>query len=660
MRWNYNQRRRTKILAVIIAVLLLYLNIQFLSENNGIIPTGKAIGNVDMCIDEYMAFTAIDYINVTVDNELIYDLNITDEETYNTVIYGDNTSLFNINTATGLIQFTPRSDQQGNYWINITARNNFCDNNDTSIVFKLNINPSNYAPTLNMPDQVLDEDTLYIYDVSQNVTDPEGDTISYYDDTPLFVIGEESGIIAFTPTQANIGAYTVRIYVLDSKGALGYQDVQFTISNVNDAPVLTAIGSQTAYVGEPWNHTLSATDEDSSEYLTLRSNYTNFLDTTSKIATTSNEASYFLSLSTNWTTNGTYNINMTVNDTSGAEDSEVISFTILYRNNPPNITNHYPTDLTPAAYKYEYQIFNITATDPDGTTPSTEWFIDGAPIGITSINYTHYADTTGTFNITAIVTDGELNDSISWILSVSAAETPATPTPTPGGGPPSAFAMSCQELWVCTDWSACPKNEIQIRDCNDIYKCGTLKNRPKVMQDCIYVEHPSCFDGVKNQDEILPDCGGLCNPCPVCGDGIQNQGETGVDCGGPCSACKHKETPKLLGKYRDRIVTPLELFTYPNESWPFWALLPVMLFVLYRTGSVIIKRRSRKKGAPKIPKPDKTLNEIETLIKVTDVSMKNKDYPTAKASYKKIIDLYNKLPSKAKSQVYDKISKLSK
>ncbi|MBT4540070.1 hypothetical protein HOC35_01025 [Candidatus Woesearchaeota archaeon] len=49
---------------------------------------------------------------------------------------------------------------------------------------------------------------------------------------------------------------------------------------------------------------------------------------------------------------------------------------------------------------------------------------------------------------------------------------------------------------------------------------------------------PSCFDNIKNQDELGIDCGGTCNTCETCYDGIQNQNEEGTDCGGICNTCE--------------------------------------------------------------------------------------------------------------------------
>jgi len=74
-----------------------------------------------------------------------------------------------------------------------------------------------------------------------------------------------------------------------------------------------------------------------------------------------------------------------------------------------------------------------------------------------------------------------------------------------------------------------------------------IKNQNEILVDCggicdACVVQPiapniteSCYDNIRNQDEVGVDCGGKCKTCPSCYDGIRNQGEGGVDCGGPCS-----------------------------------------------------------------------------------------------------------------------------
>jgi cysteine-rich repeat protein len=94
---------------------------------------------------------------------------------------------------------------------------------------------------------------------------------------------------------------------------------------------------------------------------------------------------------------------------------------------------------------------------------------------------------------------------------------------------------------------------------------GNAVNNDTCSNACVTA---TCSDGARNQGEAGIDCGGPCSACVVCGDGVvtgteqcddgnavnndtcsnacvaatcsdgvQNQGETGPDCGGPCVAC---------------------------------------------------------------------------------------------------------------------------
>lgn len=108
---------------------------------------------------------------------------------------------------------------------------------------------------------------------------------------------------------------------------------------------------------------------------------------------------------------------------------------------------------------------------------------------------------------------------------------------------------SCESEWQCKDWGICYINNTQSRFCVDIYACDPEDYERYFWRDCFYI--PTCYDGVKNQNEEGIDCGGACPPCfvnitgplPTCFDGIKNQNESGIDCGGPCPECKQIELP---------------------------------------------------------------------------------------------------------------------
>lgn len=50
---------------------------------------------------------------------------------------------------------------------------------------------------------------------------------------------------------------------------------------------------------------------------------------------------------------------------------------------------------------------------------------------------------------------------------------------------------------------------------------------------------PNCYDGIRNNGELLVDCGGPCEECDHCINGIWEPwlGEICADCGGECPAC---------------------------------------------------------------------------------------------------------------------------
>lgn len=81
----------------------------------------------------------------------------------------------------------------------------------------------------------------------------------------------------------------------------------------------------------------------------------------------------------------------------------------------------------------------------------------------------------------------------------------------------------------------------------------------------------TCFDGIRNQDEVEVDCGGVCLPCiddmsclmdsecvsgwchmgecrsSTCFDGLAGPDEVGVDCGGPCEPCPESSSGGVVG-----------------------------------------------------------------------------------------------------------------
>ena len=135
-------------------------------------------------------------------------------------------------------------------------------------------------------------------------------------------------------------------------------------------------------------------------------------------------------------------------------------------------------------------------------------------------------------------------------------------------------ASLCDNTWCVA--LPCTNNQFDPAVGETGFNCGGpcspcfMGNPCKVGSDCLSgvctqgtCQGATCSDGVRNNDETGPDCGGPpnCPRCPAgkgcklpsdclsgvcwdgecqspsCTDGLQNGDETGEDCGGPCAAC---------------------------------------------------------------------------------------------------------------------------
>ena len=354
----------------------------------------------------------------------------------------------------------------------------------------------------------------------------------------------------------------------------------------------------------------------------------------------------------------TYHLNLSVQDTGLAslrdnvhpnislcyaygltEDSQSWSqdfyLTITKENRAPQIISYYP-NLSLSALGTNVLYFNMTAKDPDYTPLDVYWYVDSVEeahisgfnrTDLSEFEYIFGCNIFGNHVIKVVVTDGLLNDSIQWNLSLTNVACPIVLPEVSGGGGSGGFF--CKEKWGCEEWNQCENllrgivsNEItkeqellinerceifnytedscgfQTRDCFDANRCRTNKSKPGIIRECYYTEHPDCTDGIKNCHsgvcEVLVDCGGPCVPCKTCSDGIKNQGEEKIDCGGPCKPC---------------IEIPFTSFFFKSViSYSLIALLILILVLIFRQ---LKKYKVFKEMEIKTPK--KTLQTLKNV-----------------------------------------------
>ena len=154
---------------------------------------------------------------------------------------------------------------------------------------------------LSIPDQ----DVIIGYPFSYTAL-AYGVNVTYTDDSSVFDIDPEAGIISFTPTQADIGISIVTITATDAYNQTASQSFVLTIADVVSSDlVVESLPYFTALVGEPFfyqvnatsNYTTYFTDDSSLFVVHPTTGAINFTPTTSDV--------------------GEYNFTLTVTDTTG-------------------------------------------------------------------------------------------------------------------------------------------------------------------------------------------------------------------------------------------------------------------------------------------------------------------------------------------------------
>jgi hypothetical protein len=231
-------------------------------------------------------------------------------------------------------------------------------------------------------------------------TDPNGNTLTFSGgNLPTGATLTPAGAFSWTPsfTQGQTTPYSVTITVTDngSPAASDFETFTITVGNVNRPPVLAPIGAKTGTEGQPLTFTATATDPDG--------NALTFSAGGLPTGATLTPAGAF-----SWTPAtgqaGNYNVTMTVTDTGGLIDSEIVTITVGNVNRPPV--------LAPIGAKTGTEgqplTFTATATDPDGN--ALTFSAGGLPTGATltpagAFSWTPTFAQAGTYNVTITVTD---------------------------------------------------------------------------------------------------------------------------------------------------------------------------------------------------------------------------------------------------------------
>lgn len=462
---------------------------------------------------------------------------------------------------------------------------------NTNVTFSTSVTGS--TPQIeNLSSQILaceDSYLSYIFNITD--ADLEEVSVSITPINPFFITKvsqngnlTKAEIFSGTLSKSQVGSYLENISASDGTRA-DTDTTNITVVPVNHNPKIELIGAQTIWFNGQFYKQITANDTEDGNVTSQNLSY-NITSNSQNTTFTINSALGIINITANTSVVGLYNLSVCVTDrglnttlypnasycgySSLGYNCTTFQLTITNQNRAPNITSFYPTNQTINENPGMTLTFNVSTNDPDETTPSAYWYVNGGLEQSLTNQFNKTFSDGGTFNVSVRVSDGELNDSESWTIIVS---NPPRGIPSGGGGG-GGGGGACNERWACDNTGVCQSIQglyqnklldadsreaaekncreygwessdcgIKLLDCSDLNKCQTTRKKPLSTETCFYVANPSCNDKVKNchdnSCEVLVDCGGPCSQCPTCSDGLQNQGEEGIDCGGPCpNSCK--------------------------------------------------------------------------------------------------------------------------
>ncbi|HLG23427.1 MAG TPA: putative Ig domain-containing protein [Candidatus Nanoarchaeia archaeon] len=175
-----------------------------------------------------------------------------------------------INPQTGLINWTPTSNQSGNHFVSVIS-------SDGSLIdwqnFTVAVNNVNNLPFfVSVPVTQALEDSLYNYD--SDAEDPDNDEIAYslIQGLQEMQINGISGNISFIPSNSQTGIYNITVRASDNDG-FSLQTYSLNVQNVNDAPIIISTPLTSVYHRDLYLYDVNAIDEENSSlfYSLIRS-----------------------------------------------------------------------------------------------------------------------------------------------------------------------------------------------------------------------------------------------------------------------------------------------------------------------------------------------------------------------------------------------------
>jgi len=367
----------------------------------------------------------------TEDQEYTYQVEASDPDAEEVLTYSllEAPSFLSINPQTGLISGTATTDAQaGDYTVTVQV----ADLNQATDVqtYTLSVTAVNDAPVVSdIPDQTVQEgQTFATINLDEYVSDeestPEEMAWSYSGNSQLQVSIDANHVATVTIPDTNwYGSETITFTATDPGGKSDGDSAVFTVTNVNDAPVVSDIPDQTIDEGQTFatidlNAYVDDIDNDDSEIVWSYTGNSELI-----VQIDENNMATVSTPNADW--NGSETITFKATDPGGLSDSNAATFTVNPVNDAP-VVSDIPDQTIDEGESFVSIALDDYVSDVDNTDAEMTWTYSGNQDLQVIISADHIATISapdsnwfGSETITFTATDpGGLSDSDPAVFTV--------------------------------------------------------------------------------------------------------------------------------------------------------------------------------------------------------------------------------------------------
>jgi hypothetical protein len=305
--------------------------------------------------------------------------------------------------------YTPPANWSGSD--NLTYRHSEMEDTEPWPVVNITVAPVNDVPAISTTDvELATEDQEYIVQYEATDADPNDVlTWSFLSDADWLTFDTMTQVLSGTPTNDEVSTYQVSVKVTDSNITTDEHTFRLTVENVNDAPEITISGSTTAKEDALYSVYYVATDIDPTDD-----------ELTWSMETDATWLGMFGSHLTGTPTNddvGDHLVNITVSDGNGGIDWTEFTITVANTNDAPIIlTSPSMTATEDEGYDQNFEAEDVDVGDVlSWSMTGPAWLtMEGATLSGTPSN-----DDVGTHGVTVAVSDGAVEDTLTFTITVA-------------------------------------------------------------------------------------------------------------------------------------------------------------------------------------------------------------------------------------------------